>query len=101
VFELRDFPDDVLFWQTATRLIEMMRQEGLEPEVPPGLSDLDPVDRAIIETVHKIEDREKLKATDELVALRLPVMSPQTGVPYTRETINKRRNKLRGKGYNV
>jgi len=61
---------------------------------------LDPVDRKIIEVVRQIES-EGLRATDELVALRLPVLSPRTGEPYSRKTINTRRNKLRERGYEV
>jgi hypothetical protein len=60
---------------------------------------LDAVDRKIIEVVEKLE-RTGLRPTDELVASRLPP-NPQTDLSYHRVTINKRRCKLREKGYNV
>jgi hypothetical protein len=67
-----------------------------------GASDdagLDAVDRKIIEVVEKLE-RAGLRATDELVASKLPP-NPQTDLSYHRVTVNKRRCKLRDKGYNV
>jgi hypothetical protein len=98
VIEPGDFLDDELFWQTADDLLIKM---GLPPsEWKRGVDNLDRVDCEIIRTVHQIE-REGLNATDELVSTRLPLMSPKTGGPYARETINKRRNKLRDKGYEV
>jgi len=60
---------------------------------------LDPLDHKIIEVVRQIEN-EGLKATDSLVALRLS-LNPTTYEPYHRITINKRRNKMRDKGYRV
>ena len=60
---------------------------------------LDAVDRKIIEVVEKLE-RSGLRPTDELVASRLPP-NPQTDLSYHRVTVNKRRCKLREKGYNV
>jgi hypothetical protein len=60
---------------------------------------LDAVDRKIIEVVEKLE-RAGLRATDELVASKLPP-NPQTELSYHRVTVNKRRCKLRDKGYNV
>jgi len=61
--------------------------------------DLDPLDRKIIEAVRRIED-EGLNATDNLVAARLP-LNPKTNASYHRVTINKRRCKLRDRGYKV
>jgi len=69
-------------------------------DLSPMINDgLDPLDHKIIEVVRQIED-EGLKATDHLVALRLP-LNPTTYEPYHRITINKRRNKMRDKGYRV
>jgi hypothetical protein len=66
-----------------------------------ALSDdgLDAVDRKIIEVVEKLE-RAGLRPTDELVASKLPP-NPQTDLSYHRVTVNKRRCRLRDKGYNV
>lgn len=67
-----------------------------------GTSDdagLDAVDRKIIDIVEQLE-RAGLRATDELVASKLPP-NPQTDLSYHRVTVNKRRCKLRDKGYNV
>ena len=68
---------------------------------PVALDDrtLDAVDRKIIEVVQKLEQA-GVRATDELVASRLPP-NPQTDISYHRVTVNKRRCKLREKGYNV
>ena len=60
---------------------------------------LDSVDRKIIEVVEKL-GRAGLRPTDELVASRLPP-NPQTDLSYHRVTVNKRRCKLREKGYSV
>jgi hypothetical protein len=60
---------------------------------------LDAVDRKIIEVVEKLE-RAGLRPTDELVASKLPP-NPQTDLSYHRVTVNKRRCRLRDKGYNV
>jgi hypothetical protein len=60
---------------------------------------LDAVDRKIIEVVEKLE-RAGLRTTDELVASKLPP-NPQTDLSYHRVTVNKRRCKLRDRGYNV
>jgi hypothetical protein len=60
---------------------------------------LDAVDLKIIEVVQKLE-RAGLRATDELVASKLPP-NPQTDLSYHRVTVNKRRCRLRDKGYNV
>lgn len=70
-------------------------------EVPVALDDdrLDAVDRKIIEVVEKLE-RAGLRATDELVASKIP-RSPRTDLSYHRVTVNRRRCKLRDKGYNV
>ena len=72
-----------------------------EVEDPVALDDdrLDAVDRKIIEVVQKLE-RAGLRPTDELVASKLP-RNPKTDVSYHRVTVNKRRCKLRDKGYNV
>jgi hypothetical protein len=72
-----------------------------DEEDPVALDDdrLDAVDRKIIEVVQKLEQA-GLRATDELVASRLPP-NPQTDLSYHRVTVNKRRCKLREKGYNV
>lgn len=68
---------------------------------PEALDDdrLDAVDRKIIEVVQKLEQA-GVRATDELVASRLPP-NPQTDISYHRVTVNKRRCKLREIGYNV
>ncbi len=68
---------------------------------PVALADdrLDAVDRKIIEVVQKLE-RAGLRATDELVASKIP-RSPRTDLSYHRVTVNRRRCKLRDKGYNV
>ena len=70
-------------------------------EDPVALDDdrLDAVDRKIIEVVQKLE-RAGLRPTDELVASNIP-RNPKTDVSYHRVTVNKRRCKLRDKGYNV
>lgn len=60
---------------------------------------LDAIDRKIIEVVEKLE-RAGLRATDELVASRLPP-NPKTSISYHRVTVNKRRCRLRDKGYKV
>jgi len=60
---------------------------------------LDAVDRKIIEVVEKLE-RAGLRPTDELVASKIP-RSPRTDLSYHRVTVNRRRCKLRDKGYNV
>jgi hypothetical protein len=62
---------------------------------PEALDDdrLDAVDRKIIEVVQKLEQA-GVRATDELVASRLPP-NPQTDISYHRVTVNKRRCKLR------
>ena len=75
--------------------------ENEDVEDPVALDDdrLDAVDRKIIEVVQKLE-RAGLRPTDELVASKLP-RNPQTDVSYHRVTVNKRRCKLRDKGYNV
>jgi hypothetical protein len=72
-----------------------------DEEAPVALDDdrLDAVDRKIIEVVQKLEQA-GVRATDELVASRLPP-NPQTDISYHRVTVNKRRCKLREKGYNV
>jgi len=72
-----------------------------EEEDPVALDDdrLDAVDRKIIEVVQNLE-RAGLRPTDELVASKLP-RNPQTDVSYHRVTVNKRRCKLRDKGYSV
>jgi hypothetical protein len=70
-------------------------------EDPVALDDrtLDAVDRKIIEVVEKLE-RAGLRPTDELVASKIP-RSPRTDLSYHRVTVNRRRCKLRDKGYNV
>lgn len=60
---------------------------------------LDAVDLKIIEVVANLE-RSGLRATDELVASKLPP-NPQTDLSYHRVTVNKRRCRLRDRGYNV
>ena len=60
---------------------------------------LDAVDRKIIEVVAQLE-RSGVRATDELVATRLP-RNPKTDLSYHRVSVNKRRCKLRDKGYKV
>jgi len=60
---------------------------------------LDAVDRKIIEVVQMLE-RAGLRATDELVASKIP-RSSRTDLSYHRVTVNRRRCKLRDKGYNV
>lgn len=60
---------------------------------------LDAVDRKIIEVVAQLE-RAGVRATDELVAARLP-RNPKTDLSYHRVSVNKRRCKLRDKGYQV
>jgi hypothetical protein len=60
---------------------------------------LDPVDLKIIEIVGNLE-RAALRATDELVASKLPP-NPQTDLSYHRVTVNKRTCRLRDRGYNV
>ena len=79
--------------QTATAQTEMENSAALDDDR------LDAVDRKIIEVVEKLE-RSGLRPTDELVASRLPP-NPQTDLSYHRVTVNKRRCKLREKGYNV
>lgn len=74
------------------------REERGDP-VPVTDDRLDPLDRKIIAVVRQIED-EGLRATDRLVASRLP-LNPTTYEPYHRITINKRRNRMRDKGYRV
>lgn len=69
-----------------------------EPSTP-DLTALGPLDRKIIEVVHKIRD-EGRKATDDTVAMRLP-LNPDTDEPYHRVTVNRRRCTLRDKGYKV
>ena len=81
------------FWPLLlVRLEEMGYRSDLE-------STLDPLDQRIIEVVNKLEKR-GIKATDELVAARVPP-NPRTDLSYTRITINRRRNKLRDLGYEV
>jgi len=60
---------------------------------------LDPIDREIIKIVPKIECGGR-RATDELVAARLPP-NPKTGESYHRVTVNRRRCKLRDRGFKV
>jgi hypothetical protein len=85
-------------------------QSGAKPTPPPEYVDvedsaalndhtLDAVDRKIIEIVEKLE-RAGVRPTDELVANRLPP-NPKTDLSYHRVTVNKRRCRLRDKGYNV
>ena len=79
----------------------MPTTEYEDVEDPVALDDdrLDAVDRKIIEVVQKLE-RAGLRPTDELVASNIP-RNPKTDVSYHRVTVNKRRCKLRDKGYNV
>jgi hypothetical protein len=79
----------------------MPTTEYEDVEDPMALNDdrLDAVDRKIIEVVQKLE-RAGLRPTDELVASNIP-RNPKTDVSYHRVTVNKRRCKLRDKGYNV
>jgi hypothetical protein len=77
----------------ATDYAEMKESVALEDDR------LDAVDRKIIEVVAKLE-RAGLRPTDELVASNLPP-NPHTDLSYHRVTVNKRRCKLRDKGYNV
>jgi hypothetical protein len=60
---------------------------------------LDEIDQQIIKLVPKLRDSGH-RVTDELLAMRLP-LNPNTGMPYHRTTVNKRRNNLRTKGYEV
>jgi len=83
--------------QLQTRLLPVKSAAGVLASVADNT--LDPLDRKIIEVVYCIEDQ-GLTATDELVARRLPP-NPDTGEPYHRLTINRRRNKMRDKGYQV
>ena len=71
----------------------------MEDPVAPDDDRLDAVDRKIIEIVQKLEQA-GLRATDELVASKIP-RSPRTDLSYHRVTVNRRRCKLRDKGYNV
>jgi len=73
--------------------------EGTQEPSTPDLNALDPLDRKIVEVVHKIWD-EGRKATDEAVAMRLP-LNPDTDEPYHRVTINKHRCALRDRHYKV
>lgn len=73
-----------------------LHKEGYFDLPPEEVADLDPLDRKIIEVVRQIEEQ-GLRATDDLVAKRLPVMNPNTSKPYHRVTINRRRCKLRDK----
>ena len=74
-----------------------------EAELPAQASeyvdDLDAIDRKIVEVVQEIEATGRI-ATDELVAKHLP-LNPDKQEPYHRVTINRRRNKLRDRGYEV
>jgi hypothetical protein len=60
---------------------------------------LDAVDRNLIKVVERLE-RAGLRPTDELVASKMHP-NPRTELSYNRVTINRRRGKLRDKGYNV
>lgn len=73
--------------------------DGMMKPPMPAVDMLDPLDHKIIEVVCRLEDGGR-KATDELVARRLP-LNPKTDEPYHRVTINKRRCALRDKGYKV
>lgn len=73
-----------------------LHKEGYFDLPTEEVADLDPLDRKIIEAVRQIEEQ-GLRATDELVAKRLPVMNPNASKPYHRVTINRRRCKLRDK----
>ena len=73
--------------------------EDVEDPVAPDDDRLDAVDHKIIEIVQKLEQA-GLRATDELVASKIP-RSPRTDLSYHRVTVNRRRCKLRDKGYNV
>lgn len=73
--------------------------EDVDDPVAPDDDRLDAVDRKIIEVVQKLE-RAGLRATDELVASKIP-RSSRTDLSYHRVTVNRRRCKLRDKGYNV
>ena len=72
---------------------------GAAGEVAEADRTLDAVDRKIIEVVAQLE-RAGVRATDELVAARLP-RNPKTDLSYHRVSVNKRRCKLRDKGYQV
>jgi hypothetical protein len=60
---------------------------------------LDALDRSIITAVDQLHCA-GLRPTDELVASRLPP-NPRTDLSYHRVTVNKRRCRLRDKGYDV
>jgi len=83
--------------QIQTRLPPVKSASGVLASM--AHNTLDPLDRKIIEVVYCIEDQ-GLTATDELVARRLPP-NPNTGEPYHRVTISRRRNKMRDKGHQV
>ena len=70
-----------------------------DDRIPTTDDGLDPLDRKIIAVVRRTED-EGLRATDELVASRLP-LNPKTDQSYHRVTISRRRNRMRDKGINV
>jgi hypothetical protein len=74
-------------------------QEDVEDPVAMDDDRLDAVDRNLIKVVERLE-RAGLRPTDELVASKMHA-NPQTELSYSRVTINRRRCKLRDKGYNV
>jgi len=98
-FEEMGYRDPLIEMQTGhTKPAETTSQATVSKSSEDD-NDLDSLDRAIIKFVRQIEE-EGLKATDERVAARSP-LNPQTDESYHRVTINKRRCKLRDKGFEV
>jgi len=99
--------------------MEQVRSERIEDDEPPPKAEpipakeagdegsapvdqdsgLDALDRKIIEVVEKLW-RAGVRATDDVVALRLPP-NPKTELPRSRVTVNRRRCRLRDRGYKV
>lgn len=88
--------------EAAERKEESMpaaEEANVEDSVTPNDDRLDAVDRNLIKVVERLE-RAGLRPTDELVASKMHP-NPKTELSYNRVTINRRRGKLRDKGYNV
>ena len=99
-------PDRVigpLFGELCQEFQCQMNDWGSPPRgddrIPATKDGLDPLDRKIMAVVRRIDD-EGLKATDELVACRLP-LNPKTEQSYHRVTISRRRNRMRDNGIKV
>ena len=88
--------------EAAERKEESMpaaEEANVEDSVTANDDRLDAVDRNLIKVVERLE-RAGLRPTDELVASNMHP-NPKTELSYNRVTINRRRCKLRDKGYNV